>query len=85
MSVTELRANLATWLDRVQQGAEVTVTDRGAPIARLVPAGTSQLIHDLAERGVLGRPLRSARTKATGRPRVTMIGEVADIPRDEWR
>ena len=39
VSVTELRAHLATWLDEVQEGDEITITDHGRPVARLVPAG----------------------------------------------
>ena len=37
VSVTELRANLAAFLDKVQAGDEITITDRGEPIARIVP------------------------------------------------
>jgi antitoxin (DNA-binding transcriptional repressor) of toxin-antitoxin stability system len=32
--VTELRAHLSDWLDRVRAGEEVIVTDRGIPVAR---------------------------------------------------
>ncbi len=85
VSITELRANLASWLDEVQDGAEVTVTDRGKPIARIVPAGTAALIKDLTDRGILSPPASTVRTKATGRPRVAIRGEIADLPRDEWR
>ena len=35
--VAELKANLSQYLDRVKRGEEVVITDRGAPIARLVP------------------------------------------------
>jgi prevent-host-death family protein len=34
--VTELRAHLSEWLDRVRSGDEVVVTDRGIPVARLL-------------------------------------------------
>lgn len=85
VSITELRANLATWLAHAQQGVEVTITDRGTPIARLVPVGTAALVKDLTDRGVLGMPAPGPRTRATGRRRVPMIGTLADVPRDEWR
>jgi prevent-host-death family protein len=42
VSVTDLRANLAAFLDRVRAGDEITITDRGEPIARVVPAGWAQ-------------------------------------------
>jgi prevent-host-death family protein len=35
--VAELKANLSQYLDQVRRGEEVVITDRGAPIARLVP------------------------------------------------
>jgi prevent-host-death family protein len=85
VSVTDLRANLASWIAQVQQGEEVTITDHGTPVARLVPAGTAARIKDLIERGVLGRPESDVKPRATGRQRVRMKGTLDDIPRDEWR
>jgi prevent-host-death family protein len=35
--VAELKANLSRYLSRVKAGEEVLVTERGTPIARLVP------------------------------------------------
>jgi prevent-host-death family protein len=37
--VSELKAGLSAYLDRVKAGEEVVVTDRGTPVARLVPVG----------------------------------------------
>ena len=37
-SVTELKVNLSRYLREVRRGGEVEVFDRGAPVARLVPA-----------------------------------------------
>lgn len=37
--VAQLKARLSEYLARVQGGEEVVVTDRGRPIARLVPTG----------------------------------------------
>lgn len=36
-SISEIKARLSAYLDRVRQGEEVLVTDRGRPIARLAP------------------------------------------------
>lgn len=36
-SVSELKAKLSAYLREVRRGGEVQVTDRGVPIARLVP------------------------------------------------
>ncbi len=37
IGVRELRQYASQWLERVQAGESFTVTDRGNPIARLVP------------------------------------------------
>ena len=37
VGVRELKAKLSEHLDRVKSGASLTVTERGKPIARLVP------------------------------------------------
>jgi prevent-host-death family protein len=56
VGVTELRANLSDWLARVRDGEEVTITDRGLPIARLSPIVEAALIERLTREGVLCRP-----------------------------
>lgn len=37
--VSELKAGLSKYLARVKRGEEVVVTERGQPVARLVPVG----------------------------------------------
>lgn len=37
--ISELKARLSQYLDRVRAGEEVIVTDRGKPIARIAPIG----------------------------------------------
>jgi prevent-host-death family protein len=37
LSVSQLKAHLSEELERVQAGGEVIVTDRGRPVARIVP------------------------------------------------
>ncbi len=39
IGVRELRDGLSRHLAKVREGAEITVTDHGKPIARIVPAG----------------------------------------------
>ena len=36
-AVSELKARLSEYLNRVEAGMEVLITDRGKPVARLVP------------------------------------------------
>lgn len=35
--ITELKANLSSYLKKVKAGQEVVITERGLPVARLVP------------------------------------------------
>lgn len=39
IGVRELRQYASTYLKRVKEGESITVTERGTPIARLVPIG----------------------------------------------
>jgi prevent-host-death family protein len=49
VGVRELRQNLSKYLDRVKAGEELTVTERGRAVARLVLA-TSDAYAELASR-----------------------------------
>jgi prevent-host-death family protein len=74
----ELKAHLSQYLDRVRAGQEVVVTDRGRPVAKLVPIGRAQAKESRRERllrdGVLiggqGRLRRSLREPPEGETRV---------------
>ncbi len=62
VSVAELKAKLSSFLARVRDGEDVVVTDRGKPVARLVPfqARTSEqaeVLQRLAREGVVRLPL----------------------------
>jgi prevent-host-death family protein len=51
VGIRELRQNLSRYLDRVKAGEDLVVTERGAVVARLVPAGASADTYaDLAAR-----------------------------------
>lgn len=45
MSVSELKANLSHYLRQVRRGGEIQVTDRGTPVARLVPPSAPENEH----------------------------------------
>jgi prevent-host-death family protein len=62
-SVTDLRTDFKTWLDRVRSGQTVTITERGVPIARISPVGVDEKLRALVDAGVLTsmeRPKRKA-------------------------
>ena len=41
-AVSDLKARLSEYLKRVKGGAEILITDRGRPVARLVPVSRSK-------------------------------------------
>ncbi|HEX7463112.1 MAG TPA: hypothetical protein VF317_13165 [Dermatophilaceae bacterium] len=57
--------------------SEVVVTDRGTPVARMLPIDSAPLLDQLVERGVLSRPQRAHRPVARGAARVRASGPVA--------
>jgi prevent-host-death family protein len=71
VGVRELHDRLSEYLERVEEGAEVVVTRRGRPVARLSGLGAERPLEDLARRGLVRMPQaprspRKARIKATG-------------------
>jgi prevent-host-death family protein len=71
--VRELRDHLSRYLEVVRDGKEVTVTDHGKAVARLVPLDQPRVIDRLIAEGLISsaennkqkRPLRRIRTKGT--------------------
>jgi prevent-host-death family protein len=45
-SISETKAKLSALLDRVKAGEEVTITDRGRPVARIVPIPPNEVDWD---------------------------------------
>lgn len=85
VAISVLRAELAQWIERVGAGEEVVITDRGIPVARLVPVDTAPLLEQLTQRGVLSRPRRAARPVARGATRVRARGPVAELVSEQRR
>ena len=69
VAVTDLRANLSDWLTQVRQGADVVVTERGIPVARLVGIDAAGLLERLTAEGQIARPAQPTRPIASGRAR----------------
>jgi prevent-host-death family protein len=53
IGVRELRQNASRWLRRVQRGESFEVTDRGRPVAWLVPARSEDILARLLSEGAL--------------------------------
>lgn len=66
VSISDAKNNLSALLREVREGRSVTITDRGAVVARLVPPpptrGVSPQAVDLAQRGLLVLPARTPTT-----------------------
>jgi prevent-host-death family protein len=59
--VRQVKAQLSAYLAEVQEGQEVTITDHGRLVARIVPAGSTvvavaSLIDHLSEEGMIDPP-----------------------------
>ena len=61
-SISEAKAKLSALLDRVRAGETVTITDRGVPVAQIVPlngasdAGWEAHMQQLARSGIVRLP-----------------------------
>ena len=84
VGVRDLKNNLSRFLDRVQAGEEVIVTDRGRPVARL--SALDQPGDRLAELIASGavRPPRSTRRRRPAR-RIPAKGAVSDLVAQQRR
>lgn len=58
IGVRELRQNASQYLRRVCAGESFTVTDRGTPVAQLVPIAAASTIDTMIARGELLPPER---------------------------
>jgi prevent-host-death family protein len=76
VGVRDLRNNLSRYLERVQDGEEVVVTERGRAIARVVPLGAERLLEQLIAEGVVTPATRKRRAPA--KP-IKTKGTVSDL------
>lgn len=79
VAISVLRAELSQWVERARGGEEVVVTDRGTPVARLLPVDTAPLLEQLVQQGVLSRPRSADRPTARGAVRVKASGPIAEL------
>lgn len=82
VGVRELRNNLSRYLDRIQQGEEVVVTDRGRAIARVLPVTGERAIDRLIREGKVTPAVRRARVLPK---RVKAKGTVSDLVAEQRR
>ncbi len=84
-SISNTKAKLSELLDRVKAGETITITDRGVPVAQLVPLSGGEVDWDarlasLERRGLITRPKKTPDMKAflAAHPPVTFEGSVLE-------
>ena len=82
VGVKELRNNLSRYLEKVRDGEEVVVTDRGRAIARVLPIGAERALDRLIAEGVVTPALRARRGAV--KP-VKTRGPVSELVADQRR
>jgi prevent-host-death family protein len=82
VGVRELRDGLSRYLESVQSGEEIVVTDRGTAIARIVPLNRERTLDRLIREGLV-TPARS-RTRRRPKP-IVAKGAVSDLIADQRR
>ncbi len=78
----ELHDRLSEHLERVGQGAEIVVTRRGRPIARLSGVDGEDPLDGLIRRGLVTPP---ARARSSRQARVSARGSVSDLVAEQRR
>ena len=84
VAVTKLRAELSGWIEHVRKGEEIVVTDRGVPVARIVPVDSTPLLERLVAEGVISKPKVAKRPIARDQL-VKARGSVSDFIGEQRR
>lgn len=83
VSVSEAKNGLSALLREIRGGAVITITDRGIPVARLLPPAPTRGIPaaaiELAQKGVLKLPERPPNTKWLDLPRPKLKGRASAV------
>lgn len=82
VGVRELRANLSGYVDAVKLGRSYTLTERGRPVARLVPVPGASAYEKLVLAGVIKPSYNKA---GVLEPPVEAQGSVSDLIGDQRR
>lgn len=82
VGVRELRANLSRWLEKVKEGEVIVVTERGEPIARIVPDPSRSKFDRLVAEGRI-TPAKKPKGRAP-RP-IKAKGTVSDLVIEDRR
>lgn len=79
VAISDLRANLKSFVERARQGEQIVVTDRGVPVARLGPAEEESLLDRLERDGLVTHAEAKPRPRARKGRGVPAKGSVAEV------
>jgi len=85
VAISTLRAELSSWIDRVRDGDEIIITERGVPVARLSRVDTAPLLDRLVQSGVISKARTTARPTARKATRARASGSVSDLVTEQRR
>ena len=83
VGIRQLRDQLSRYLSEVRGGAEVTVTDHGRAVARIVPIDRPRILDQLIEQGRVTPAQQPDRARP--RRRIKASGEVSPLVADQRR
>jgi prevent-host-death family protein len=83
VGIRELRDNLSRFLDDVQAGRELIVTERGRPVARIVSTSGESWLYELVAEGIVTLPERELDLSSFGRVRAK--GDLMEFVFDQRR
>lgn len=82
VGIRELRDHLSRYIQQVESGDEVVVTDRGRAVARVVPINGTRVIDRLIAEGLV---TAAVTRKRRARPPTKTAGTVSDLVADQRR
>ena len=86
VGVRELRDHLSKWLDEVKAGRDITITERGKPVARIIPIKWSDHIARLVAEGRVTPASRPKSDPSTWNPVKLKSGaSISDIVVEDRR
>ncbi len=85
VAISDLRSHLSAWVDRVQAGEEVVITERGVPVVRMTAIDAAPMLRRLADEGVVAAPTSAVRASASSSARVKATASVAERVADQRR
>jgi prevent-host-death family protein len=84
VGIRDFRSQLSRWIEAVKSGSDVLITDRGRPVARLIPATGSRPLDRLIALGLVTPP-SAPRRPIDPRRRVPVKGNVSDLVAEQRR